>query len=556
VSEFRVSSLKQLTDQQVRFAPPGRRLEQVSRAQKLLSELDPKKQYPYTFVCFRVTDFRPDAQEDELISGGDLQHDLPLFIKRVERSIPPLPIEQAVEPMLTLEEISAQFNVSTKTISRWRLKGLIGRRVIVKGRIQLGFPKSIVDQFVDLNQDRVQRSGRFSHLTDEEKEEILRLAREKALAGETMTATSRWIAKKLGRSIETVRYTLRDYDQANPKKAFFPKVTGPLQDDVKELIFSSYQQGTPVNTLAKKFNRTRTSVYRVINEKRAEMLLEQPIDYIYNSEFDDPSQEATILAPMPDAEEFDEVRKKIRVPKDVPPEFRCDYEMPLLTKEQEQHLFRKMNYLKHKFLRLRNSIDPAAARVQDLNEIEALQNQIREVRDTLIQCNVRLVTNLAKEQSNFSGENIFELKSDACVSLIKAIEKFNYALGFKFSTYATWAIRKNFSRSVPEEKARRERFLTGQDEVFESRADSRTDEQEYFIRAEQARTKLNRLLETLDQRTREVIKMRNGLDGVQQMTLEQIGQYFGITKERVRQINVRGMKQLRERAAQQNFDIT
>ena len=65
---------------------------------------------------------------------------------------------------------------------------------------------------------------------------------------------------------------------------------------------------------------------------------------------------------------------------------------------------------------------------------------------------------------------------------------------------------------------------------------------------------MNRLLEHLDPRTREVIRLRNGLDGSEEMTLEQIAKHFGITKERVRQINVRGMKQLREWAAKENTE--
>ena len=51
---------------------------------------------------------------------------------------------------------------------------------------------------------------------------------------------------------------------------------------------------------------------------------------------------------MPDAEDYRETPPAMRVPKDVPPELASLYEMPLLTKEQEQHLFRKMNFLKHK----------------------------------------------------------------------------------------------------------------------------------------------------------------------------------------------------------------
>ena len=120
--------------------------------------------YPYQFVCFRVTDFRSDAYADLLIPGADLKHDLAEFIRRVERSIPPLPIEQAVEPMLTLDEVSKRFNVSTKTIGRWRVRGLVGQRVIVNGRRQLGFPKSLLERFVAENRDLVERGSNFSRL--------------------------------------------------------------------------------------------------------------------------------------------------------------------------------------------------------------------------------------------------------------------------------------------------------------------------------------------------------------------------------------------------------
>ena len=114
----------------------------MAAAQRLLAEIEPGKEYPYQYVCFRVTDYRSDAHPDLLIPGDLLRHDLELFIRRVEKSIPPLPIEQAVEPMLTLDEVSKRFNVSTKTISRWRVKGLAARRVKVNGRSQLGFPRS------------------------------------------------------------------------------------------------------------------------------------------------------------------------------------------------------------------------------------------------------------------------------------------------------------------------------------------------------------------------------------------------------------------------------
>ena len=64
MTPFRHESLKQLTDQQVRFAPPAVRLEQLRNAETLLGEVDVLKEYPYQFVCFRITDFRSDANRD------------------------------------------------------------------------------------------------------------------------------------------------------------------------------------------------------------------------------------------------------------------------------------------------------------------------------------------------------------------------------------------------------------------------------------------------------------------------------------------------------------
>ena len=69
MSAFNVQALRELTEQQTRYAPPARRQEQVGRAEKLLAELDPAKQYPYQWVCFRLTEYRSDTQPDLLIPG-------------------------------------------------------------------------------------------------------------------------------------------------------------------------------------------------------------------------------------------------------------------------------------------------------------------------------------------------------------------------------------------------------------------------------------------------------------------------------------------------------
>src|SRR5436190_5387943 len=328
----------QLTDQQVRFAPPSIRLEQLRNAEKLLGEVDLMKEYPYQFVCYRITDFRSDGNPGELVIGRDLVHDLGMFIREVARSMPAMPIEELNEPVLTLEEFSRKLNVTTKTINRWRKRGLIGLPVIHKGRRLVGFLPSLTDPFLAANREHVSRSGRFSQMTEQEKEDILQRARN--LVGEgvaSLTEISRRIAHDIGRATETVRYTLRNWDREHPDQPLFPTVTGTFDPATKQLIFNSFRRGITVHNLAKSFQRTASSMYRVIHEIRAQRLMDQKLDFIDNPTFADASNDAAYVADMPGMAEFEAARRSMRIPKDAPPELTSLYQTPLLTKEQEQH---------------------------------------------------------------------------------------------------------------------------------------------------------------------------------------------------------------------------
>jgi RNA polymerase primary sigma factor len=554
VTGFTHPALKQLTDQQVRFAPPGRRLEQAVQARRLLGEIEPSKRYPYQFVCFRVTGFRPDAHLDLVIDGTDLAGDLREMIRLLD------------DPVVTLEEVSKRLNVSTKTVRRWRSFGLDGKLVLCGGKRQLGFKESVVENFLSAQQARVERGGRFSQMTDAEREDVLRRAKRLSHVGDgTLTEVSRRIARRLGRSVEAIRYTIKNYDREHPDQALFPNLTGPLNAETKQIIYSSFRRGIKVDTLAKRFQRTRTSMYRVINEVRAQRLLEQPLDYIPSVEFENPALETVMLAPMPDADGYDAKRREMHAPKDVPPELASCYEYPLLNKDQEQHQFRKMNFLKFKAAKLRDQIrkeggdgaevDPTRVRIQTLKEIEDLQLEANAVKEMLINANLRLVVNIAKKHSA-QTDNFFELMSDGNMSLMRAVEKFDYYRGFKFSTYASWAIMKNFARSIPEDKHRRERFITGHEDVFDAAPDNRTDEHELLATQERATHSVNRLLEYLEPREREIIRMRAGMDeNGKNITLEEIGRKFGITKERVRQLNARAMSKLRAIAKDKELEM-
>ena len=79
--------------------------------------------------------------------------------------------------VLTVDELAREFHVSTKTVSRWRLAGLVSRRFLVGGRMRLGFLQSSVDRFTVENEKRIRRAAEFSQLTHEERERIIERAR-------------------------------------------------------------------------------------------------------------------------------------------------------------------------------------------------------------------------------------------------------------------------------------------------------------------------------------------------------------------------------------------
>ena len=142
------------------------------------------------------------------------------------------------------------------------------------------------------------------------------------------------------------------------------------------------------------------------------------------------------------------------------------------------------------------------------------------------------------------------------MSLIRAIEKFDYSRGNKFSTYASWAIMKNYARSVPAEHTRLDRFRTGYEEIFYDSEDGRGNAFREELVNKAQRNAIMEILEELNGRERKVISCRYGLSkGSEPETLEQVGNRLGVTKERVRQIEVRTLEKLKRIAQRKQVDI-
>ncbi|EMI44661.1 sigma-70 family RNA polymerase sigma factor [Rhodopirellula sp. SWK7] len=550
-TSYRHVGLIELRDQLTRFAPRNKKIEQGLLAEKLLGELVPDRDYVIDYVCFRITNYRPESKLRQTIRSEDLQHDLRLLIEDLADSAD-LDSQSAGERVHTVNDLAKQFHVSTKTISRWREAGLVSRKFLFGKRKRVGFLHSSVERFIATNRDKVRRGERFSQLSSDEKTEMIERARQLAEGGASLSEVTVQLAQQMNRSPETIRYTLKNFDAQNQKLAIFPHHRESLTEEDKRVVAQLHAHGATIPQLCKRFKRTRSSIRRILDEVRMQQLSELPLDHIYNEDFEDLSRESEYLAEMPEAT----ASRKVRPPADLPSYLAALYDVALLNREQEGHLFRKMNYLKHRAGVLRDElIASGQSSSETMDKIQSLYEDAVRVKNKIVQANLRLVVSIAKRHVA-SSEDFFSLISDGNMSLIRAVEKFDYSRGNKFSTYATWAIMKNFARTIPKEFRHRDRFRTSGEEVFVGHQDERLDPYTEETVQRQRQRELARILDRLDEREQKIISARFGLQrGAEPLTLKEVGAEMGVTKERVRQLEARALSKLRDAAREAKIDV-
>ncbi|MDO5029197.1 MAG: sigma-70 family RNA polymerase sigma factor [Corynebacterium sp.] len=273
----------------------------------------------------------------------------------------------------------------------------------------------------------------------------------------------------------------------------------------------------------------------------------------------------------------------------------------LLSAEEEVELSKRIEagvYAEHL---LQSGAKMTRAKKRD---VKILAKEGKAARAHLLEANLRLVVSLAKRYTN-RGMPLLDLIQEGNLGLIRAMEKFDYTKGFKFSTYATWWIRQAITRGMADQsrtirlpvhlveqvnkisRIKRElyqqlgREATNEELAEESGIpeakiemllrqsrdpvsldmpvgtdeeaplgdfieDSEATDAEEAVVASLRHHDVRKVLSTLEIREQEVIKLRYGLDDGLPRTLDQIGRHFGLSRERVRQIEREVMAKLRE----------
>ncbi|MEK6236433.1 MAG: sigma-70 family RNA polymerase sigma factor, partial [Planctomycetales bacterium] len=220
-------------------------------------------------------------------------------------------------------------------------------------------------------------------------------------------------------------------------------------------------------------------------------------------------------------------------------------EVPLLSAAEERELFHAMNCMKFTAARQRERLEIASPDEDLMDGIESLLDHALALRDHVLSANGRLAASIVK---NFLHEGVGfdELFSDGMQILFGCVEKFDYSRNFRFSTYATHSIRRALYRQMCRRKKDAAHLTTSMMEEQPERSRPGISDGE----CHRLRGIIEELLDYLRDRERDVIRDRFGLGSEEAQTLQVIAKKMGVCKERVRQIEQRAIRKLRDLAAE------
>jgi RNA polymerase sigma factor (sigma-70 family) len=293
------------------------------------------------------------------------------------------------------------------------------------------------------------------------------------------------------------------------------------------------------------------------DEAVLQQLLTEEMDYIDSPEFREQDAEFRIYddAPMirkPDVAWYRPLMDDLTPTKRTPTR---QSSTVLLTAEEERVLFLQYNYARFRISELQKVVDRDGPTDEQAQEMLRWYRTAVGYREQIAETNLALVLAMAK-RTRMSEVDFADLVSEGNMALLRSVDKFDCGRGFKFSTYACRAILKAFSRQGMKLSKYRQRFPTDFDPALEKsnhlETVRRTHEEE--CAEEVKHIVLNNEAE-LTKVEQTVIHHRFGIGpkaGSAPLTLEQVGQIIGVTKERVRQIQNKALEKMRVHLEENN----
>lgn len=518
---------------------------------RIEGESKPKHAMRYVDQCGNLLEEPPDAmpsrQENDRGADTPRQRTIlePARCARKGNANPSDNGCDITETVWTASELAERMGVSSRTILRWGRAGLVGRKLrFPDGAVRLVFTERSVRRFAQQHGAIIRRGAAFTRLSPAEKLSIVKRARELASRGHVKPyVVARQISAETGRAVETIRYTLRRYDELHPDEAVFVANGTSKLGSLDSAILERIEAGESAEEVARALDCDVDRVRRTCRESEVRALIDTKPRCIHNPMFSDPDADALILEiPEPPGET---VARNRRPSGELTWCLGAAFEPHLLTREQEADLFRRYNYLKFKALRLLDNLEPTSALDHEIGEVQQLLSLAFEIRNRLVRHNLRLVVSIAKRFSR-DASALSDLLSEGNITLMRTVEAFDFARGNKFSTFATTALTRSLLHAIAVSRKRNGRFVAASHDQLEQIPDSQTSTEVSLESADVVRV-LWQALSQLDERARTVIIRRFGLsNGGSKETLADIGRDFGVTKECIRQVQKAALDRLRQ----------
>ena len=286
--------------------------------------------------------------------------------------------------------------------------------------------------------------------------------------------------------------------------------------------------------------------------ERAEAILRTEVDFIMNASFvrcDHEAEDSIVTSSTP----FDGSQEAAAYPGGLPAHLARLCEARVLTAKEERALFRAMNYAKYRVNVLRSQLAPEFPDLKLVEKAETFLSVADTIRDRILAANMRLVLSVVKKHVT-PQYSFDELLSDGIDTLMKAVDKFDFDRGFRFSTYAYRSITRRAYRQISSRQEAARRFTHTVEEAATCQPDDSNGRLASPAAWAQLREMLDNMLSCLDRRERFIIRRRYGMGRSQKAaTFQSMANKLGISKERVRQLESRAVGKLQTMVEEQGM---
>jgi len=559
--QIRNHYLAQLLMQQ-RFTPKRQRRKQLHAARKLLDIVSNNKDYPLEFISYKITGYRPGTPAaGQLVNGRRLADDLRIFITKLSGQVAP-PVADQHEKIYTIEQLAQNFHISGRTILRWRKHGLVPLKYVFQdGKKRFGFPQSTVDKFTAENPEVLATANFFHRLSKKEKQDIIQRAAGLKTSSLSRQRIIRQIAAETNRAVETIRYTLIRHEKSRPRKHPLTRTNSPITAADAAKIYKLHKQGRTITELQKGFRRSRSSIYRIIKQRRTRALLARRIEFVTSDEFlrDDAGQRISgepIRRLIASTQKPRPTRAAKLDPAGLAQYLEILSELKntgIFNRQREVQLFRRYNYLKYLACIERAGISPAAVKSDRLDKIENYLDEAEIIKRNIIETNLPLVVSIAAKHAA-DAPGLLELVREGNRCLVRAVEQFDYSRGIRFATFASWSIAKDYARKIPAETSR-----PGKPSAAALRSFTAGKDDAGVLIERTRQSLINVIRDNLYPQEQYIILNHFGLVGsaIKKKTrsLKQLSRDLDLSKERVRHIELHALQKLRRYLSSEEFEL-